>query len=505
MMASVPPWHDGPHPVESDDQPMRIEHHAKPERLDASTSAPTPPHSLDAEREVLAAVFGSPSAMSIIGPMLTPQDFYAERHQAIFAAFVAMTDRGIAIDPVTLTQALKDRGQWERVGEMRGISALLDRIGTVANLGHYCAIVCDKARLRRVIDAARHIDIAAHQDVDDVNAFVAHADLSFGAAMSSARMKATIDVRSMHDAGDAVWLTETPPPADPLMTWPDDRRASLLIASGRVGLLAAAGGTGKSFALVQLAFAIATGTTWLGRYHAARKGRVLLALAEEDIDEIRRRMWAAARVFGHGEEASYMLAEAARNIVPLPLMGQDVALLSRDGGPTAWHRTIVERLSAGGPWRAIILDPLSRWGGPDIETDAHAATRVIQLLEELTKLEGKPAVIVAHHTNKGALNDDGATRTQAVVRGHSALVDGARWVGFLESVRVADKNTNRSRLRLSVVKSNYGPKPEPLELKRAHGGTLEAMDWRELQLEREEREQSRVQRRAPSTTTTGAT
>lgn len=483
-----PPWTESmPHPGD-DGEPLRLGFDVQSD-FELSVK-PKPPHSLDAEREVLAAAFCDAAAMTVIGSILAPQDFYSDRHRLVFEGFVSLRERGVAIDPVTLAQALKDRGTWERIGGVSALGNLLDRSGTVANLGHYCAIVRDKARLRRVIEAAKRIEVSAHEDMDDVSAFVQRADLDFGAAMSAARLAATFDIRSMHDAGDDMWLTEAPPPAEPLITFRHpDYGDQLFLAKGRVGLLAAAGGTGKSYALIQLALAIATGTHWLGRYHVAKKGRVLLALAEEDIAEMRRRIWAAARVFGRGDEAAYMLSEVARHVVPLPLMGQDVALLTRDCEPSAWHRTLVERLSATGPWRAIILDPLSRWGGPEIETDAHAATRVIQLLEVLTKLDGDPSVIVAHHTNKSALSEDGAARTQAVVRGHSALVDGARWVGFLESIKPHDKSTNRARLKLSVVKTNYGPKPEPLELKRANGGTLEAMEPHELHAEREEREQ----------------
>src|SRR3990170_4689893 len=59
-----------------------------------------------------------------------------------------------------------------------------------------------------------------------------------------------------------------------------------VLPQGRVGILAGGGGAGKSWALCQLALSIATQKPWLGTYAISHPGRVLLALAEEDMDEI---------------------------------------------------------------------------------------------------------------------------------------------------------------------------------------------------------------------------
>lgn len=474
----IPPPDDGDFYAPSEHQPA-VETH--------TSSAPTPPHSIEAEREVIAAALLDRAGVEQV--LAVPLSaWYLERHQILAATIAAMVAAASPIDPVTLAEALKSRGQWERVGGARAIGELMDRMGSVANVSHYARIIADKARLRRIIDVARSVEVAAHQDVADVDAFVARTGSALTSTLTEVRAKAPIDTRSLSEAGDLGWLTEPPPRADPLLTWGDGQRQPLMMAAGRVALLAAAGGVGKTYALVQLALAIATGTRWLGTYEVATKGRVLLALAEEDMDECRRRLYMGAQVFGRAGDdgVDYLLSEVQRNVVPMALMGRDVAFLGPDG-PTAWHGELEAKLSEQ-PWRAIILDPLSRWGGPEIETDAHAATRVVQLLEQLTKLPGHPAVIVAHHTNKGALRDDpGQQRNQAIVRGHSALVDGVRWVGYLERLQ----RGQRSRSRLTVVKSNYGPTPPTLELTREGSGALRPMQPHEVEAERQESESRR--------------
>ena len=475
----MPP--DAPHPADFEGP------WSQPDGEAVSASGPTPPHSLDAEREVLAAALVDPRAVDAVASV-PAWAWYSDRHAVIAQAMRELASRGQGIDVVTLRQALIDLGRWQWVGEARAIGELMDRAGTIANVEDYVQIVVGKARLRRVIDTVRRIEVAAHQDVDDVDAFVAQAGASVTETLADVAPRLPIDVRSLEELGAFDWLSEPPPRAEALLTWGD---GPLLMAAGRVALLAAAGGVGKTYALVQLALAVATGTPWLGSYQVARKGRVLLALAEEDVDEIRRRLYMGAQTFGRAgdDDVEYLLAEARRNIVPMALMGRDVAFLSAEGA-TKWHGDLVAKLSEQ-PWRAVILDPLSRWGGPEIETDAHAATRVVQLLEQLTTLPGAPAVVVAHHTNKGALRDDPAQRNQGIVRGHSALVDGARWVGYLERIT----GRARSRSRLSVVKSNYGPTPPALELTRDGSGALRPMEPHELEAEREELEQAKQQRR----------
>jgi len=164
---------------------------------EGSRTGPTPPHSIEAEREVLAAVLVDPNAMDTLSEQLLADDFYLERHQILFESLAALHERGTAIDPVTLQQQLKDRGQYDKVGGARAIGELLDRAGTVANIEHYCSIVKRKAVQRRMIDAARSIEVAGLQDVDDVDEFLDSAEKSVFAVLedrASQNMRPIADV-----------------------------------------------------------------------------------------------------------------------------------------------------------------------------------------------------------------------------------------------------------------------------------------------------------------------
>lgn len=285
------------------------------------------------------------------------------------------------------------------------------------------------------------------------------------------------------------WLTNEPPPRAYLLHWIDGRtgEAEGLFPRGRVGLLAAPGGVGKSFALIDLAVAVATGGDWLDAFptdpeHAG--GRVLLAMGEEDESEIRRRLWAAmeARGLDHEERRA-----VAGRVTVLPLAGTPCALTraekegndARTAFAAALEAELREAVAAEPDgWSCLLLDPVSRFAGPDAETDNAAATRFVQALEGMTKLPGSPSILAAVHTNKGSRKPghEGATNAEAV-RGSSGFVDGARWVAAMTPAANADGTADPDRVWLGVAKSNYGKRPGvPWLVRRSAGGALVAVE-----------------------------
>jgi len=245
---------------------------------------------------------------------------------------------------------------------------------------------------------------------------------------------------------------------------------------GKVGMLAAAGGVGKTMALVQLALAVATGRRWLGTFATPNPGPVLLALAEEDEEEVRRRVWNAAAAMQLSDDEK---RKALARIVALPLAGTPVALVSGEAGAieeTDALRALRARLEAldkdGKPkveWRLVVLDPLSRWAGADTEKDNAAATRFVEAVETLAlHAPGSPTVLLAHHTAK-VTRGEGAANDATAARGATGLVDGVRWVANLD-------NASDGFAVLSIpTKSNYSRADGfrlDLARDREHGGAL---------------------------------
>lgn len=274
----------------------------------------------------------------------------------------------------------------------------------------------------------------------------------------------------------ADYLEEKPDPPRWLLMRPPSKDAGEkswkgFCRMGKVGVIAAPGGTGKTMAAVGLALAVSTGQNWLrpgvwsGRgphqipngIRVDTPGRVAVLLAEEDGDDIRRRLFYTGKLMGLDPAAR---ARARDRLFLAGLAGMDVSLVDKDGGFDAKLANLrrVLKAKAGEGWSLILVDPLARFAGIGAETDNALATRFVQALEQLTSLPGNPAVLFIHHERKGG--GDGAD----AIRGSSALVDGARWA--LRLIPLMDPADRRKRwtskrgergVKLELVKTNYTP------------------------------------------------
>lgn len=242
--------------------------------------------------------------------------------------------------------------------------------------------------------------------------------------------------------------------APPSRKWLLRRDGVGAIPLGKVGFTIGSGGVGKTIAECGKALCVASGAPWLG-FEVDNRGAVVLGLAEETEDEIHRRLYNAGRCMGLTQQQQQ---HAIRNIIAMPLAGRNVALTHGDGRGNVDVSPLRDKLMAhlratGMEYSLVILDPLSRWGGNDIETDNHAATRFVEVLEEFTELPGKPTVEVAHHKSK--VGRRGSTGDVSDARGSTAITDGARWAVNLEA-------DGPRMVVLSLSKSNYAPPLDPV-------------------------------------------
>lgn len=259
------------------------------------------------------------------------------------------------------------------------------------------------------------------------------------------------------------WMHTQPPERRILLSYNDE----CMLPFGKVGFFVGEGGIGKSWALTQLAVAVATGTPWFQAFRVPdeSKGPVVLAMAEEDVEEMHRRI---RHVVEHLGLSSHHLSDLEQNLWPLPLSGQFVEFLTEGQGSghfDDFYQALSSRAPAQG-WSMVVLDPASRFMGVDTEKDNALATRFVQLLEQLTTLPGRPTVLCAHHTNKVSRSGGAGASAAGASRGASALSDGARWQGNLFMHEDKDGELHTDQAVFNVSKSNYGPKPPMLYLQR---------------------------------------
>src|ERR687885_1979332 len=127
-----------------------------------------PPHDLDAERAVIGAMLVSETAVSVVGEMLVAEDFYSETHRVLYGAMMRLYSRGDPIDQLTLTNELRNMGEFDRIGGRQYVFRIVESVPTAANAARYAEIVRGKALLRAVIDAGSRIQQEAFTEPEDV-------------------------------------------------------------------------------------------------------------------------------------------------------------------------------------------------------------------------------------------------------------------------------------------------------------------------------------------------
>ena len=114
-----------------------------------------PPHSLEAEQSVLGGILLSDRAMYglVIEEGLKPEDFYRDRHRAIYEAMLALYRESEPIDVLTVSEHLRSAGKLEEAG---GKAAIDELTGGVPGPRRHPPLRADRARARAHAPPAEH-------------------------------------------------------------------------------------------------------------------------------------------------------------------------------------------------------------------------------------------------------------------------------------------------------------------------------------------------------------
>jgi replicative DNA helicase len=112
-----------------------------------------PPHSADAEIAVLGSMMLDKTAMSKVMEIITPETMYNEKNRLIFEAIVAMSERSITVDFISLKEQLLRHGKLEQI-EMSYLMDINAKTPSAANVEQYARIVLEHYLKRQMIEAA---------------------------------------------------------------------------------------------------------------------------------------------------------------------------------------------------------------------------------------------------------------------------------------------------------------------------------------------------------------
>ncbi len=137
--------------------------------LDLMFLKKTPPHSLEAERTVLGGIIVRNEGLNAVLSILSPEDFYKDSHRKILEHIIAITDKGLPVDLLTLVEEVKRAGILDDVGGVAYLSSLMDGVPKSLNVEYYARIIKEKALLRRLILSSAKIISASYEQKEEAD------------------------------------------------------------------------------------------------------------------------------------------------------------------------------------------------------------------------------------------------------------------------------------------------------------------------------------------------
>lgn len=242
--------------------------------------------------------------------------------------------------------------------------------------------------------------------------------------------------------------------------------------AGTVGVVAAAGSTGKSFWALEAGMSVCSeeADRELLNLGVSNHGRVVVLNAEDPEVVIHQRLHSIGSYLsqnGREEVAEKMLIE--------PLSGHQTNIMDK-----RWQESIL-RVSDGS--RLVIFDTFTRWHQLDENSNSDMA-KVISVFEMICRKTGA-AILLLHHVGK-SMAREGRQDEQQATRGAAAITDNARWQGWMQGMSKKeaeqygiDEDIRKRYVRVGGNKENYGVSTTDSWLERHKGGVLKPIQLKE--------------------------
>ena len=147
------------HPQKHRERPQQ------PATIDALNKLP--PQAIEAEQVILGALLLEKDAITLIADILQPQHFYHDHHQTIYTAILALFSGGHPIDPITVTNQLRQQGQLQLIGGAHALTALTSRVNAAVHIEYHARLVIEQYIKRQIIQCGMQMSRAGYDDTTD--------------------------------------------------------------------------------------------------------------------------------------------------------------------------------------------------------------------------------------------------------------------------------------------------------------------------------------------------
>ncbi len=126
---------------------------------------PVDPNVVEFEHALLGSLIYDRFAFSRVENLLSPADFYIERHAWIFQAMQELAGESSPIDILTVSKRLEQKGKLRALGDVVYLTLLINRSPTSAHAEYYARQIRLYSLLRRLVkDAGRLARLAYRRE-----------------------------------------------------------------------------------------------------------------------------------------------------------------------------------------------------------------------------------------------------------------------------------------------------------------------------------------------------
>ncbi len=154
-----------------------------------------PPQSLDSEMALLGSILLKPDSVNDIVEIISPENFYAERHKKIYEIILELFSKTTPIDIISVSSRLKEKKLLEQVGGKSYLSELIETVPSAANIKHYADIVHKKSLLRKLITASEEISNIAYEETNDIEEILDKAEKNIFSVTNQPNQKTFIELK----------------------------------------------------------------------------------------------------------------------------------------------------------------------------------------------------------------------------------------------------------------------------------------------------------------------
>ena len=135
-----------------------------------------PPHDIEAEEAVIAAIMVDPDALVAVEGIVQPHDFFREKNGWAYAAAMDVYGRGEDVNQITVAHELAQRDRLEETGGQTYLADIIRRLPTSLGAEFYAGIVKQQATYRALINAGTRIVQMGYEAPAEVEKALARAE-----------------------------------------------------------------------------------------------------------------------------------------------------------------------------------------------------------------------------------------------------------------------------------------------------------------------------------------